>query len=200
MLFFILFNPVILSYSQDYALDNIIVKIYSDGFADVNYLVKVDSSKTSVNIELNGNNITDVIVVNENNRLLENNMIKSGISVVTLGSLSINITYSSGSYTSKIGNLWTINFTASATTTLLLPKNASLLSTSIIPLDLYTVQGEQNVVLPASTFSVSYILGDVDVNPKPIEDKGYNQVFYLMAGLYVAIFGLIVFIYWRLGK
>jgi hypothetical protein len=117
-----------------------------------------------------------------------------------LGSLSLNISYTSNSYTSRIRNIWIVNFNAPTTATLILTSGASLLSTSIIPFDLKTVKGQINIVSPSGVFSINYALGEVETNPKPSQNTGYDQAFYWMASIFAVIFSLITIIYWRLGK
>jgi hypothetical protein len=77
-----------------------------------------------------------------------------------------------------------------------------ILFTSIIPMYISMNQADtwqQSVVLPSGVFSVNYALGEVETNPKPSQNTGYNQAFYWVVGIFTIIFSLITIIYRRLG-
>lgn len=200
LLLLLIFCPLSLSYSEDYTPLEIEIKLYNDGVSHVTLIVESDPTKAEVEVTLYGQNITDVLVVNQSNLPLEFNTTSEGIKVTALGSTSMNVTYFSDSYISKIGDVWTFNFTASATANVILPSGASLLSTSIIPLDIQTLNGQLHIVFPDDVFSINYTLSEVGPSNGDKNGSGFDLAFYYLIGIYVVLFAIIVYAYHRLGN
>jgi uncharacterized membrane protein len=83
--------------------------------------------------------------------------IDKGVIVDSIGSTYVNITYLTSSLTAKIGLVWTFNVSTPLESLIVLPSGATIFDISHIPLDLYTLNGYQHLVLPEGNISISYI-------------------------------------------
>jgi uncharacterized membrane protein len=157
----ILFTIAPLTQALDYTPIQITFQVGSDGVSMVDYHLEVDPTLARVSLPLVGSAFDDLLVVNQDGTPLDNTLKESTVTVDTLGSSGIVITYATQSLTSKAGAVWSWNATTPGATTIIVPAGATIVSLSQVPLELGIVSGRPYAVLPEGENSISYILGVV---------------------------------------
>lgn len=157
----IILSPFVHIYAVDYTPVGLLSTIYSDGVVDINYDVDVAPTLARVSFTLFGASYHDLIVTNTNGLPITYTLQGSMISVDSLGSTGVSISYNTPDLTSKMGSLWSFNVTVACTIGVLLPESATVMSISSVPLQVSTMNNRPYLALPAGVNEVNYILGPV---------------------------------------
>ena len=154
-----LFTSLISVYAQDYSPSSLTVKVYSDGSTDIEYIVEPDPLKARVEVMLFGENIQDLLVIDQDRIPLNWTLTSNGILVDTLGSTEIEIIYDTYSLTNKSGTNWSVSLDSPVNTVYILPEKAVLVGLDPQPLEISLIDDRVTVTMPNSTSVVSYIIG-----------------------------------------
>lgn len=149
------------THATDYSATELFLTVYSDGYVDVSYGVLVDSSIPRVNVFLFGSNFEDILIINQEEKTLDYLINGTSLTIDTLGSNNILISYSTPALTSKAGSLWSLEIISPVTMGVLLPEGSTIISLSQIPLELSTVNNRPYITMPQGNNEVAYILGSV---------------------------------------
>jgi uncharacterized membrane protein len=107
-------------------------KIYLDKSTLVTYTVLVSPSQVKVTIPVPGSSYSDVLVSDSNGAPLRFNVTNDSISVITIGTSSISMTYITTTLVSSIGGLMTFNVTTNTPSTRARPRNHVKRSTDYV--------------------------------------------------------------------
>ena len=144
--------------SADYTPNSLSATIYVDGVVGIEYNVEVDIMAVKVTIPLVSSTFSDLLVVNQNGLPLVTTQIDSSVIIDTLGASKLALTYSTQELTSKFGTFWTFNVTSPTDLVVMLPSGATIVSMSQMPLDVSTVDGRTQVMMPPGDDSISYVI------------------------------------------
>jgi uncharacterized membrane protein len=133
--------------------------IYSDGTTHVFYQTDVDSQSPDSTLNLYGNNIENLVVLDENGTLLSSKINESIATVETLGSSTIKADYDTPDLISKNGKTWTFHVNSTLDYSILLPKNSVIVGMSVSPLNMQIVDDQSLISLPSGSSEIDYIIG-----------------------------------------
>lgn len=137
------------------------VDVQSDGVASIAYLFPAEATSLQTNITLLGDNIENLFIVNEDGLPLEY-IEGDTITVYSLGSSLVNLTYLTADLTSKAGIIWSLEVDSPISIVILLPTGATILNLNNIPLEIDTVDDRTQIIMPAGFIEVSYTLNIID--------------------------------------
>ncbi|MCK4438013.1 transcriptional regulator, partial [Candidatus Bathyarchaeota archaeon] len=89
--------------AQDYASKSLSLLVYNDGVVQVDYEAETDPSLVRIEVELPGFPYESLLVVDQDGLPLDASVTDEGVSVDTLGSTGVVVTYLTSSLTSKTG-------------------------------------------------------------------------------------------------
>jgi len=141
-------------------------EIYPDGYVAVEYLVDVDPSRSRVNVTLFGELYLDMLIEDQNGLLLDSSPIEGGLSVDTLGSVSVLVTYSTPDLTDKAGQIWRFGVSTPISATIVLPEDSTIVSLSSVPLAMSSLNGGLVLAMPEGEIEVAYTIGIADSREK----------------------------------
>jgi len=141
-------------------------EIYPDGYVAVDYLVDVDPSRSRVNVTLFGELYLDMLVEDQDGLLLDSSPIEGGLSVDTLGSVSVLVTYSTPDLTDKAGQIWRFGVSTPISATIVLPEDSTIVSLSSVPLAMSSLNGGLVLAMPEGEIEVAYTIGIADSREK----------------------------------
>ena len=155
--------------AQDYAPKSLSLLVYNDGVVQVAYEAETDPSRGRIEVELPGFPYESLLVVDQDGLPLDASVTDEGVSVDTLGSTGVVVTYLTSSLTSKTGAIWTVNVTSTITTSITLPQGSTIINLSEVPVEIGTNEDRPYVsMLPGDIF-VSYITSVFDARGKAEE-------------------------------
>ncbi|UCD45593.1 MAG: hypothetical protein JSV27_03660 [Candidatus Bathyarchaeota archaeon] len=171
LLFFLMFLPTPCALAEEYYTPlNLFFNVYSNGVTEVVYVLETDPTMVTIEIPLFGKQIDNLVIQDDEGLFLDSSPTPSGISVDTLGSTDINITYRTSSLTAKSELIWTFNVSAPILSTIRLPLGAIIFDISDIPTDLRTVEGRQYVTMNAGEISLFYIINLPDIMEEAVAE------------------------------
>lgn len=135
--------------------------VYSDGFSVVDYEGDVDPTRSRVNITLFGSLYLDVLVWDQDGFPLDYSVADGLISVDTLGSISVRVSYVTPDLTAKDGQIWTFSISTSLPPVIVLPSGSTIVSLSSVPLSMTGLDGNLVITMPAGDIEISYTIGVV---------------------------------------
>ena len=145
--------------AQPASPESLIFTVYEDGAVYVDYKLDVDPTYPSVNVTLFGRTFENLMVVDERGLPLSFSLFNNTISVNTLGSSSIRISYTTMDLTSKFGRYWSFNVSTPIPSTIVLPKGASILSLNEVPESIVSRDGSTVITMPPGSVEVTYVVG-----------------------------------------
>jgi len=137
------------------------IDVQSDGVASISYLFPAEATSLQTNITLLGDNIENLFIVNEDGLPLEY-IEGDEITVYSLGSTLVNLTYLTADLTSKAGIIWSLEVDSPISIEILLPTGATILNLNNIPLEIDTVDDRTQIIMPAGVIEVSYTVNIID--------------------------------------
>lgn len=133
------------------------IELYSDGYASVEYILRVDQKIPEANITTLGQILVELAVADAGNLPLSYALKDGLLRVNTLGTETVKITYYTQDLSSKNGRFWVINLTTQIKTTIILPVKATLIEFDPIP-DLMESQGDQVLlIMPQGPTKITYV-------------------------------------------
>ncbi|MGP3703012.1 MAG: DUF7343 domain-containing protein [Candidatus Bathyarchaeota archaeon] len=152
--------PYVLSQTQgSYEPQELTFEIYSDGFVFIDYTVKVDPTLSTVNVKCFGVNYEDFTVLDEDETPLEYTQLDGSITVYSLGSSMLHISYLTGDLTGKSERIWIFNVETPIVSKIILPAQAVIVSLSSVPVNIKTLDdGRKMLTMPKGSTEISYII------------------------------------------
>ncbi|UCC59034.1 MAG: hypothetical protein JSW14_03825 [Candidatus Bathyarchaeum sp.] len=164
LLFTLLFLLALTSHpaiSEEITPEALFLTVYPDGFVFIDYKLLVDPTFPTQNITVFGQVLEDLLVVNKDGLPLDYSLTDSTISVYSLGTDEVEITYLTQDLTSKEGRFWTLNITAPITTMIILPEETTIISLNQVPETIMTSDNKVELQMNASLIEVTYVIGVV---------------------------------------
>ena len=146
-------------YGQDYTSDSLSLTVFSDGSVDVEYVIEPDITQAQVNVSLIGEGYQDLLVVDPDGIILDWAFTEDGIEVDSLGSTSLDISYTTDSITDKIGSQWSISTDSDISVLYTLPTGAVLVGLNPAPVGISIIDNHAVITMPAGPSSISYLIG-----------------------------------------
>ena len=147
------------SFSQEIVPETLVLTVYPDGFVFVDYTVQVDPTFPTNNVTVFGQILEDLLIVDNHGLPLEYSKSNSNLSVYSLGSAEIRITYFTQDITSKIGRYWTLNLISSVKTRIILPVKAAIISLNKVPDLIETEDDRVTLLVDLGLIEVTYVVG-----------------------------------------
>ncbi|MCW4049571.1 MAG: hypothetical protein NWE89_07515 [Candidatus Bathyarchaeota archaeon] len=160
-------------YAADYSLINLELVTYNDGVTDIYTSFEVDPSKVRVDVPLIGYPFQGLQALDQDGLPLDAEVTPTGATVDTLGSTELDIVYLTSALTSKLGTVWTLNFSSPITSTVQLPPSSTIVSLSDVPLYIDTEEDSTILVMLPGDISVSYITTIID--PRGIAQEALDE-------------------------
>jgi len=132
------------------------INLYSDGVTRLDYLFPAEITSLQTNISLIGQSYQSLIILNEEGLPLEYVQNSDGLTVYSLGSSLVNLTYLTSELTGKNGVIWSLNITIPISSRIILPSGATIINLNIIPLEIDSINGQTSVIMPSGLLLIEY--------------------------------------------
>ena len=149
------------SFCEEATPETLQLTIYPDGFVLIDYTLIVDKTFPTQNITVFGQVLEDLIIVDVDGLPLGYSLNGSTLSIYTLGTEEISITYITQDLTSKEGRYWTLKMVAPITTRIILPVEAAIISLNKVPEIIETNNDKVTLLMNAGLIEVTYVVGVV---------------------------------------
>lgn len=149
------------SFSQEITPETLVLTVYPDGFVSVDYTLLVDPTFPTQNITVFGQVLEDLLAVDKNGLPLKYSLSNSNLSVYSLGTDEISITYLTQDLTSKEGRYWTLKLAAPINTRIILPVEATIINLNKVPELIETNGNRVTLLIDAGLIEVTYVVGVV---------------------------------------
>ncbi|MCW8802130.1 MAG: hypothetical protein OQK81_02125 [Candidatus Bathyarchaeota archaeon] len=146
-------------FSQEIAPKTLVLTAFVDGFVSIDYVLEVDSAFPTQNITIFGQVLEDLLVVDEDGLPLGYSLNGYTLSVHSLGSTEVGITYLTQDITSKEGKYWTVSLDAPIETRIILPDEAAIISMNKVPEMIETNNGKVTLLMSSGLSEVTYVVG-----------------------------------------
>lgn len=137
------------------------VRLYVDGVVDVYYELETDPILARLNITLFGRTYENLFIKDQDGFLLSYRIHEGYVAVDVLGAESVEIDYSTSDLTNKLGSMWSLNLDAPIDANVWLPKEATIISLSPVPINIRTLEDRTSLTMPAGQITISYVIGVV---------------------------------------
>jgi uncharacterized membrane protein len=149
------------SFSEETMPKTLSLTVYPDGFVFVDYALLVDPTFPSQNITVFGQVLEDLLVVDKDGLPLDYSINNSTLSVYSLGTDEIKLTYLTQDLTSKEGRYWTLTIDTPVSTQIILPVETTIISLNQVPEMIETSDNRVELLMNASLIEVTYVIGVV---------------------------------------
>ena len=125
--------PIQQSFGSSRTLD---FTIYPDGSTHVFYELDVDPLELEITVELFGETIENITIIDEDGFLLSNEINHNSVVIETFGASHISIDYDTQDLVSKTGKIWSFSVDAPVQYSILTPKDSVIIEMSNFPLSM----------------------------------------------------------------
>ena len=178
-------TPIQQSFASSRTLD---FTIYQDGSTHVFYELDVDPLKLEVPVELFGEMIENITIVDEDGLLLSSEIDHNLALIETFGASQISIDYDTQDLVSKTGKIWTFSIDAVEQYSVVTPKNSVIIEMSNFPISMQVENDQSHLVFSSGKTSISYYISTLaSAQPVQQEDNGIdNQLILYIGGIAAA--------------
>ncbi|HEV2192958.1 MAG TPA: hypothetical protein VGR54_04975 [Nitrosopumilaceae archaeon] len=147
-----------LSYAE-FSENSLTIVVSSNGMVKVIEKITPRVTVSSINIPVISNKISNVLVTDEKNTVL--NTVQNGntIRIDSLGASHVTLTYSA-KILEKTSGIWNLAYNGHIVSTIILPHISDIISVNNIPLDIK----DDTVMMPTGEISLSYTVRAVSTN------------------------------------
>ena len=138
------------------------ITVQGDGVTRLDYLFQAEITSLQTNITLLGESYEDLFIVNEDGLPLEYVEALDWLTVYSLGSSLVNVTYLSAELTGKIGVIWSLNLVLPISAEIILPVGSTIINLNTIPLEIDSVDERTVLVMPAGSIEIEYTVDILD--------------------------------------
>ncbi len=143
--------------------ESVVLTVFSDGAADVEYRVAVDQNAPRITLPLIGNNYESLIVTGGDGRPLDFRLDRNGVTVDTIGEASVTVAYTSQGLAAVSGALWTAIVDSPVAFTVIFPGGATIVSVDQPPISINLCGTgvkacDTTLTMPAGHSEISYTL------------------------------------------
>ncbi len=139
----------------------LVITVYSDGVTRLDYLFQSEITSLQTNVSLLGS-YGDLLIINEEGLPLEYVETGDGLTVYSLGSSLVNLTYITSELTGKAGAIWSLSVNAPISAKVVLPQRATVVNLNTIPLEIDSMEGKTVLIMPQGQLEVQYTVDIVD--------------------------------------
>ena len=147
--------PIQQSFGSSRTLD---FTIYPDGSTHVFYELDVDPLELEITVELFGETIENITIIDEDGFLLSNEINHNLAVIETFGASHISIDYDTQDLVSKTGKIWAFAIDAPVQYSLLTPKDSVIIEMSNFPLSMQVENEQSHLTLPSGQANISYYI------------------------------------------
>ncbi len=149
------------SFSEETTPETLLLTVYPDGFVFVDYTLQVDPTFPTQNITVFGQVLEDLLIVDNDGLPLDYSISNGTISVYSLGTDKIKLSYLTQDLTSKEGRYWNLTIVTPISTRIILPVEATIISLNQVPEMIETSDNRVELLMNASLIEVTYVIGVV---------------------------------------
>jgi len=178
--------PIQQSFASSRTLD---FTIYQDGSTHVFYELDADPLELEITVELFGEMIENITIIDEDGFLLSNEIDHNLVVIETFGASHISIDYDTQDLVSKTGKIWSFSVDAPVQYSLLIPKDSVIIEMSNFPLSMQVDNEQSNLTLPPGQTNISYYISTLaSAQPtQPIPEDAADNSLILYAGIIAAV-------------
>jgi len=178
--------PIQQSFGSSRTLD---FTIYPDGSTHVFYELDVDPLKLEITVELFGETIENITIIDEDGFLLSNEINHNLAVIETFGASHISIDYDTQDLVSKTGKIWSFSVDAPVQYSLLTPKDSVIIEMSNFPLSMQVDNEQSYLTFPSGQTNISYYISTLaSAQPaQPIPEDATDNSLILYAGIIAAV-------------
>ena len=142
--------------------------IYSDGSTHVFYDLEANPLEPEFMVELFGQVIENLTIVDEEGFLLSYEINNNTALVETFGASNITIDYDTQDLVSKTGKIWEFSVDAPIQYSLLIPKDSVIVEMSNFPISMQVDNDQSYLILPDGLTNISYYFSTL-ASTKPVQ-------------------------------
>ena len=193
--------PIQQSFASSRTLD---FTIYPDGSTHVFYELGTDPLELEVPVELFGEIIENVTIIDEDGFLLSSEIDQNLAVIETFGASQISIDYDTQDLVSKTGKIWTFSIDVPEPYSVITPKNSVIIEMSNFPTSMQVENDQSHLVFPPGQTTISYYISTL-ASAQPTQqtsDNGVadNQLILYIAGIVSVVIAAAVVIVKRKSK
>ena len=184
--------PIQQSFGSSRTLD---FTIYPDGSTHVFYELDVDPLELEVMIELYGEMIENITIVDQDGVLLSSEINRNLALIETFGASNISIDYDTQDLVSKDGKIWTFSVDSPEQYSLLTPKNSVIVEMNNFPRSMQVDNEQSYLTFPSGQTNISYYISTLASaqSTQQIPDSSDNSLILYISGIAaVAIIAAVV--------
>ena len=185
-------TPIQQSFASSRTLD---FTIYPDGSTHVFYELDVDPLELEVMIELYGEMIENITIVDQDGVLLSSEINRNLALIETFGASNISIDYDTQDLVSKDGKIWTFSVDSPEQYSLLTPKNSVIVEMNNFPRSMQVDNEQSYLTFPSGQTNISYYISTLASaqSTQQISDSSDNSLILYISGIAaVAIIAAVV--------
>jgi len=187
-------TPIQQSFASSRTLD---FTIYPDGSTHIFYELDVDTLELEVPVELFGEMIENITIVDEDGFLLSSEIDHNLAVIETFGASQISIDYDTQDLVSKTGKIWTFSIDVPEQYSVVTPKNSVIIEMSNFPISMQVENDQSQLVFPPGQTNISYYistLASAQPTQETAEDGGIDNqlILYIASIVSAAIIAAIV--------
>jgi len=148
-------------FSEETTPETLFLTVYPDGFVSVDYTLLVDPTFPTQNITVFGQVLEDLLVADKDGLPLDYSISNGTISVYSLGTDEIKLTYLTQDLTSKEGRYWTLTIVTPINTRIILPVETTIISLNQVPEMIETSENRVEILMNTGLTVVTYVIGVV---------------------------------------
>jgi len=148
-----------IAWAQDYIPESLIVTLFGDGKAQIEYRLSTDVTVPTISVPLFGTVFEQLIVVDDENQLVDNRIEGNNLVMDTFGASNVLITYTTSDLVNKTGRLWTFSIDSPIDVSIRLPSESVIIELNQIFISLKQSENQYLMVMPEGYTEVSYIIG-----------------------------------------
>jgi uncharacterized membrane protein len=141
---------------EQYSPRELTFVVYQDGYVAVDYYVDVDPTKARVNVTIFGSQCLDLMVEDQDGLPLDSSQHDSVLTIDTLGSASVLISYVTMDLTGKSGQIWSLMVETPVSSVIFLPVGVTIVSLSTVPLAMGSIDGGLLITMPVGNVEIEY--------------------------------------------
>ncbi len=132
------------------------MSVFADGSVEVNQTLTPYQNMTLVTLPLLSTQVGGVLALDKNYSALSYELSGDNITIYTLGTNWVSLSYDTTALTTEQGTLWTLSFNSPFNTTVTLPSQSTPLSLSAAPVSATTTGSKPTFVLSPGSWEISY--------------------------------------------
>jgi len=150
--------PNVAAEDLDFHTESVILTVYRDGLVHVTQIVEVNETVPDITLPLLSVSVSNVLVVDENESVLDYEINGSNIMIFTLGATRATLEYDTTSLMSMQAGIWTLSFENPYNATVRLPEDAEVIFLNEVPLSINTEENRITLYLSPGVWEISYVL------------------------------------------